>query len=137
VTTKPKAHKEEADKLGERRLQLEERAEEEAAALAATLEELLALDTEHRRAVEKAYGADVGASLGQDLGVFSRTFAQELCDWFRGRFGGAIEGIGSDLREGLALPERDALTREYRRRLRRSQGNPEGNPEPTKGEQRP
>jgi hypothetical protein len=34
VTTKPKAHKEEANKLGERRLQLEERAE-------------------HRRAVEK------------------------------------------------------------------------------------
>lgn len=94
---------EEARKLGEERLRLEVLAEEQAEALRATLEELLALDPDHRRAVEAAFGEAPEQ-------LWSRTFSRELADWFRGRFKEVVPGIGGDLREGLALPERDALT---------------------------
>lgn len=98
---------EKAERLGAERLALEERAEEEAKTLAATLGELLALDPTHRRAVEVAHG-----NAPQQL--YGRTFSEEVRDWFRGRFRGIIPGIGGDLREGLALPKRDALTKATR-----------------------
>ena len=98
-----KKAREEAERLGGERLRLEVLAEEQAKALGATLGELLALDPRHRRAVEAAWGKAPGQ-------LFSRTFTEELRDWFRGRFKEVIPGIGGDLREGLALPERDALT---------------------------
>lgn len=96
---------EETRRLGARRLALEERAEKEAAALSSTMKELLELDPVHRRAVEACVGR--GKAPEQ---LFYRTFAQELQDWFNGRFKGVVPGLGGDLREGLALPDRDALT---------------------------
>lgn len=102
-----KARKE-AEKLGEERLALEERAEEEATALLATLQELKSFDIEHRRA-----WAAVEGNAPQK--VFS-DFPRELSAWFRGRFNagfeGAVPGIGTDPFEGKSLPERDPLTPE-------------------------
>ncbi len=96
-----------AQKIGGRRLALEERAEEEAATLAATLEELKGLDIEHRRA-----RASVDGLAPQK--IFS-DFPRELLPWFRGRFSTAVPGIGRDYRAdfrsmGPSLPERDPLT---------------------------
>lgn len=105
--TEQRRRLEEAERLGKQRLILEERAEEQAKALAATLKELLTLDPVHRRAVAAAFGK-------APKQLFDRTFAQELGDWFNGRFKEVIRGIGGDLRaeygkQGPALPERDAL----------------------------
>lgn len=104
--TREKARKA-AEKFGGRRLALEERAEEEAATLVATLEELKGLDIEHRRA-----RAAVDGPAPQK--VFS-DFPRELLAWFRGRFSAAVPGIGRDYRAefrsmGPSLPERDPLT---------------------------
>ena len=92
-----------ATELGAKRLQLEERAEEEAAALIATLQELLALDPGHARALQAAYG-----KAPQQL--YSWTFSRLLRDWFMDRFNKVVPGIGFPVREGLALAEYDALT---------------------------
>ncbi len=89
--------------MGNKRRELEVLAEEKAAALVSTLEELLALDPDHRRAVEAAFGEAPHQ-------LWSRTFSRELADWFRGRFNAIVPIPGNDLREGLTLPERDALT---------------------------
>jgi hypothetical protein len=97
---------EKAEELGRRRLELEERAEGQARALVSTLEDLLALDPRHERAVRAAHGKAPAQFV-------SMTFRQVLSGWFVGRFGGThglFPGIGHDAREGLGLVERDALT---------------------------
>lgn len=104
----------EAEKIGRKRLTLEERAEEEAATLAATLEELRSLDVEHRRALA---AVEHGARPEK---VFS-DFPRELLAWFKGRFNGAVPGVGTDYRAGFrgvgpSLPERDPLTPKARER---------------------
>lgn len=86
---------------------LEERTEKEAATLVATLEELRALDVEHHRAL---VAADHGTRPDK---VFS-DFPRELLAWFKGRFNGAVPGVGTDYRAGFrgagpSLPERDPL----------------------------
>lgn len=96
--------REEAERLGEKRRVLEVRAEEEAAALVSTLEELLALDPVHVSAVAAAYGRvpEQRSSL---------TFPRVLLGWFIGRFKAVVPGIGFDSWEGNPpLRERDALT---------------------------
>ncbi|MDP9439872.1 MAG: hypothetical protein M3P49_14215 [Actinomycetota bacterium] len=92
-----------AAELGERRRALEERAEEEAEALAATMGELLRLDPGHVRALQKAHGKAPQQR-------FSQTFPRLLGAWFRGRFGEVVGGIGYDPFGGAGLLERDALT---------------------------
>jgi hypothetical protein len=96
---------EEAGKLGRERLALEERAEREAKALAATMGELLELDPRHRRSVEAAWGKAPEQ-------LYSLSFPRVLGSWFRGRFEGVAPGIGHDLHEGEGLPARDTLTPE-------------------------
>lgn len=96
---------EEAGKLGRERLALEERAEEEAEALAATMGEILELDPRHRRAVEAAWGKAPEQ-------LYSMSFPRVLGSWFRGRFERVAPGIGHDLREGEGLAARDTLTPE-------------------------
>ena len=92
-----------AREMGERRRALEERAEEEASALAGTLQELLALDPGHARALQAAHG-----EAPQQL--YSWTFSRLLRDWFMDRFNKVLPGVGFPVRQGLALTEYDALT---------------------------
>ena len=87
---------EEAERLGRRRLELEERAEREASALAA-----------------KARPLSLDPAANAPAQWVSMTFHQVLFGWFLGRFGGTrglFPGIGHDVRDGLGLVERDALT---------------------------
>lgn len=97
---------EQLQRMGKERLRLEERAEEQAAALVATLEELLAFDRRHRRALGPFSVHDAPPDLGREL----------MPSWFRGRFNGVVPGLGSDVRApafgqpGPSLPERDPLT---------------------------
>jgi chromosome segregation ATPase len=93
-----------AAELGERRLALEERAEREAEALGATLQEILALDPGHARAVRAAHGRVPEQR-------YSQAFARILGGWFRGKFREVVPGIGVDNWEGNpTLAARDALT---------------------------
>lgn len=98
---------EELDRLGKERLALQERAEAEVGTLIATLEELLAFDQAHRRAL---------APEGLTVHDAPPDFARELRAWFLGRFNRAVPGIGFDYRAtgslspGPGLPERDPLT---------------------------
>ncbi|MDP9474549.1 MAG: hypothetical protein M3R38_02425 [Actinomycetota bacterium] len=95
------------ERMGKERLRLEERAEEEAATLVSTLEELIAFDRCHRRAL---------APGGFSVFAAPPDLAGEISAWFRGRFGGIVPGLGSDVRApsfgkpGPSLPERDPLT---------------------------
>ena len=91
-----------ATELGAKRLRLEERAEEEAAALAATLQELLALDPGHARAARAA-----GQKAEQR---YSSSFDRVLRDWFVDVFGPVVGGVGHAVWKGVALAEREALT---------------------------
>lgn len=95
-----------AENLGQKRLALELKAEEQAGALLSTLQELLELDPRHERAVRAAHGKAPAQFV-------SMPFERVLSDWFRGRFGGThglFPVIGHDVRDGLGLVERDALT---------------------------
>ena len=92
-----------AREMGERRRALEERAEDEAAALAATMEELLALDPGHARALQKAHGKAPEQR-------FSWTFSRVLRDWFVDRFNPVVGGVGHAIWHDVALVKRDALT---------------------------
>jgi hypothetical protein len=98
---------EELERMSQERLQLEERAEEQAAGLVATLEELLAFDRRHRRALAPA---------GFSVYDAPPDLAGEISWWFRGFFGGVVPDLGSDVRApgygkaGPSLPERDPLT---------------------------
>ncbi len=95
------------ERMGKERLRLEERAEEQAATLVSTLEELIAFDRRHRRAL--APGGFSVFEAPPDL-------AGEVSAWFRCRFGEVVPGLGSDVRApsfgkpGPSLPERDPLT---------------------------
>ncbi len=95
----------EAERLGRERLALEERAEREAEALAATMGGLLELDPRHRRSVEAAWGKAPEQ-------LYSMSFTRVLGSWFRGRFEGVAPGIGHDLHEGEGLAARDTLAPE-------------------------
>lgn len=98
--------REELERLGEGRLALEERAEEEARALIATLEELKGHDAEHRMALASGPGGFTVHDMPPDFG-------RELNAWFAGRFGGiggVIPTAGHDFRGRATLPERDPLT---------------------------
>lgn len=93
-----------AAELGAKRRALEVRAEEEAAALAGTLQELLALDPSHIRAVQAAHGGSAPMQRS------SQTFTRVLDTWLRGRIGKTLTGFGFDPYDGEALAQRDALT---------------------------
>lgn len=95
---------EEAGRLGKERLRLEALAEEQAETLNATLKELLALDPDHRRAVQSAWGTAPEQR-------FSQSFAWVVLSWFIGRFNSVVPGIGFDpWEDNPPLVERDALT---------------------------
>lgn len=91
-----------AAELGEKRRALEVRAEEEAAVLSATLQELLALDPGHARAVRAA-----GQKAEQR---YSASFDRVLRDWFVDVFNPVVGGVGHAIWHDVALVERDALT---------------------------
>lgn len=91
-----------AAELGEKRRALEVRAEEEAAALSATLQELLALDPGHARAVRAA-----GQKAEQR---YSSSFDRVIRDWFVDVFNPIVGGVGYAVWHGVALVERDQLT---------------------------
>jgi hypothetical protein len=98
------------ERLGQERLQLEERAEREAETLRTTLEELLAFDRTHRRVIgPERFSIRADSPAPPDL-------PREIAAWFRGRFKKAIPAIGEDYRSpsygkaGPSLPERDPLT---------------------------
>lgn len=104
--------REKLEAMATERLALEERAEEQSAALIATLGELLALDRRHRQALGP-FSVRAGEAPPPDL-------PREISAWFRGRFGAVVPGLGSDYRAafgsaGPSLPERDPLTSEGRR----------------------
>ncbi len=93
----------ELEPMGRERRVLEQRAEAEAAALAATLEELLGFDQRHRRALRPG---------GWNVFEAPPPLEQELAKWLRGRLGAVLKGFDElrDPGKGAPLPERDPLT---------------------------
>ena len=90
---------EEARKLAGKRLELEQAAEEQAAALVETLQALVALDADHRRAI--------GASGGS---VPTMPVVGLVAGWLSSVFKPLGMHLGGDAFDGASLSDRDTLT---------------------------
>jgi len=100
--------REKLERMAKKRLQLEERTEEQAEALRTALGELLTFNQAHKRTLGP-FSIRVGEPPSPDL-------ALELSAWMRTLFGGIVSGLGSDVlapsygKPGPSLSERDPLS---------------------------